>query len=152
MKTQPIDPKSSPMNIEQRMRTVRTIWFAMTITIGLYYMVTLFAGRPEDIEPNDTLSLALLIAGVSSVLVSFLVKHRLISRAIEQRQVQQVQQAYIVAWIMSEVPALLGMLDFFRTSHPHFYVLFIIAAVGELLHFPRREHFEHASINPPITL
>lgn len=53
---------------------------------------------------------------------------------------------------MSEVAALLGLLDFFITSDPYFYALFIIAALGELFHFPRREHFENASFNPPINL
>ena len=151
MKTQPIDPNSAQMDIDQRIGRVRTIWLALLITVGLYYGLTVFTEKSENIEPNDTLSLALLIAGVATVLVSFLVKHKLISRAIDQRQVLQVQQGYIVAWAMSEVAALLGLLDFFTTSHPHYYVLFIVAAVGELLHFPRREHFEHASINPPIT-
>lgn len=145
-------PNDAPVDIEQRMRTVRIVWMALLVNIGLFYFLTRAAGRPENIEPNDTLSLTLLAAGVSTVLVSFLVKSKLIGRAIEQRQVQQVQQGYIVAWAMSEVAALLGLLDFFITSDPYFYALFIIAALGELFHFPRREHFENASFNPPVNL
>ena len=134
------------------MRTVRTLWLALLVNVGLFYFLTRVATRPENLEPNNTLSLALLAAGVSTVLVSFVVKSKLVSRAIEQRQVQQVQQGYIVAWAMSEVAALLGLLDFFITSDPYFFALFIIAALGELFHFPRREHFENASFNPPINL
>ena len=131
---------------------MRTLWLALLVNVGLFYFLTRVAARPENLEPNNTLSLALLAAGVSTVLVSFVVKSKLIGRAIEQRQVQQVQQGYIVAWAMSEVAALLGLLDFFITSDPYFYALFIIAALGELFHFPRREHFENASFNPPINL
>lgn len=138
------------ISLEQRMRTVRTLWLALLLSIAMYYVLTLFAGRPETLQRNDTLSLALLIAAVSTVLVSFLVKSKLVNRAIDQRQVQHVQQGYLVGWVICEMAALLGLLDFFLTSHPHFYVLFIVAVIGDLFHFPRREHFEHASVNPPI--
>ena len=150
MNAQQTDPSNAQMSIEQRMRSVRTVWFALLVNIGLFYMLTRFADRPENIEPNNTLSLALLAVAVSAALISFLVKHKLISQAIERRQVQQVQQGYIVAWAVSEVAALLGLLDFFLTSDPYFYVLFIIAALADLLHFPRREHFENASFNRPF--
>jgi hypothetical protein len=152
MNTQPIDPKRSQTNIEARIRTVRTLWLALLLSIVMYYVFTIFAGRPETLERNDTMSLALLIVGVATVLVSFLVKKKLVNQAIEQRQTLHVQQGYLVAWVMCEVAALLGLLDFFLTSHPHFYVLFIVAALGDLLHFPRREHFELASPNPGMQL
>jgi drug/metabolite transporter (DMT)-like permease len=152
MNTQPIDPKRSQTNIEARIRTVRTLWLALLLSIVMYYVFTIFAGRPENLERNDTMSLALLIVGVATVLVSFLVKKKLVNQAIEQRQTLHVQQGYLVAWVMCEVAALLGLLDFFLTSHPHFYVLFIVAALGDLLHFPRREHFELASPNPGMQL
>jgi hypothetical protein len=152
MNTQPIDPKRSQTNIEARIRTVRTLWLALLLSIVMYYVFTIFAGRPETIERNDTMSLALLIVGVATVLVSFLVKKKLVNQAIEQRQTLHVQHGYLVAWVMCEVTALLGLLDFFLTSHPHFYVLFIVAAVGDLLHFPRREHFELASATPGMQM
>lgn len=152
MKHEPTDPHSAQMNLEQRMRTVHILWVALVFSVGLYYLFTIFVGRPENLAPNNTVSLALLAAGVSTTLVSFLVKNRLINRAIEQRQVQQVQQGYILSWAMCEVAALLGLMDFFLTSDPYFYVFFIIAALGELLHYPRREHFENASFSSPLNL
>ena len=152
MKPQSTDSNNAQLNVDQLLRTVRIVWLALLINVGLFYLLTNFADRPANIEPNSTLSLALLAAGVSSTLASFLVKNRLISRAIEQRQVQQVQQGYIVAWAMCEVAALLGLVDFFLTSDPYFYAPFVIAALGELLQFPRRDHFENASFNPPINL
>jgi hypothetical protein len=152
MKPESTDPNTAQMNLDQRMRTVRILWLALLVNVGLFYLLTNFADRPENLEPNSTLSLALLAAGVSTTLVSFLVKNRLISRAIDRQMVEQVQQGYIVAWAMCEVSALLGLMDFFLTNDPYFYVLFIIAAGGELLHYPRREHFENASPMPPISL
>ena len=130
--------------VELRLRTMRTLWFALFATVGIYYAFTIFRGRAEDREPNPTLSLILIVIGVSTTLISFVIKSKLINLAIEKQRVQLVQQAYIVAWAMTEVAALLGMLDFFATGHRHYYILFIIAACGMLLHAPRREHVVNA--------
>lgn len=62
------------------------------------------------------LSLILLVIAVWTTLMSFLIKGKLLSKAIEQGQVQQVQQAYVVAWAVTEVGALLGVLDYFMST------------------------------------
>jgi uncharacterized membrane protein len=144
MNTRSANQTNQPENIELRMRTMRTLWLALFGTVFLYYMLTLFTGRSEDVTPNNTLSLILLALAVSATLVSFPVKHKLLKRAIEQRQVQGVQQAYIVGWAVNEVAALLGLFDFFRTANRYYYVPFLIAAIGQLFHYPRREHVEAA--------
>jgi hypothetical protein len=138
-------PANQPHNVELRMRTLRILWFALFLSVGMYYVFTLFAERSPDLKPNNTMSIALIGVGVSMVLVSFLVKSKLLARAIDQQQLLLVQQAYVVALAMCEVPALLGMLDFFTTADPNYYVLMIIAAIAQLLHFPRREHVENAA-------
>jgi hypothetical protein len=129
---------------------MRTIWIAMFMSIGFYYAFTFVAKRPENVEPNSTLFLVLVGIAVSTVLISFPVKNKLISQAIEQQHVPLVQQAYIVAWALSEVAALLGLLDFYLTGNRYFYVLFLIAVFAQLLHFPRREHVINASFKKPI--
>lgn len=130
--------------VELRLRTMRTLWFALFASVGLYFLFTIYVGRSENIEPNPTLSLILIVIGVSTTLISFVIKSKLINLAIEQQRVQLVQQAYIVAWAITEVAALLGMLDFFATGHRHYYILFIIAACGMLGQAPRREHVVNA--------
>lgn len=136
-------------NIELRIRTMRTLWFAMFMSIVMYYMLTFFVGRSENVEPNDTLFLVLSFIALSMTLISFPVKNKLISRAVEQQRVQLVQQAYIVALALTEVAALLGLLVFFMTGHRYYYILFLIGALGQLLHFPRREHVVNASFKSP---
>lgn len=120
------------------------------MSIVLYYGLTFVLGPREGTASNDMLSLVLLVAGIATVLISFPIKSRLITYAIQQQRVQLVQQAYIVALALAEVPALLGLLDFLATGHRHFYVLFLIAALGQVLHFPRREHVVNASSKTPI--
>jgi hypothetical protein len=97
------------------------------------------------VVPNQTLSIAMLGGAMLAVLVSFVIKSKLLSRAIEQRQPGMVQQAYVVAWAVNEVAALLGVLDHFGTGNRYYYVQILIAACGLLLHFPRREHVMNAA-------
>ena len=137
-------------NVEVRMRTMRTLWIAMIMSVGAYYVFTIFLGRRVDVEPNSTLFLVFVAIGLSITFISFPIKNKLISQAIEQQHVPLVQQAYILAWAMSEIPALLGLLDFFMTGNRYFYVLFLIAVLAQLLHFPRREHVINASFKKPI--
>lgn len=139
MKTQQLE------NIELRLRTMRTLWAALFLSIGVYYVFTLFKGRPEDVGPNPNLTLILVGVGLLTTVISFPIKSRLLNRAVTQQQVQLVQQGYVVAWAVTEFAALLGMLDFFLTDHRHYYILFIISALGQLLHFPRREHVMNAA-------
>lgn len=124
---------------------MRIIWFALIMSIGFYFVLTLFAQRSEDVEPNNMLSMTFLIIAVLTTLVSFLIKSKLLTKAIDEAQVQQVQQAYIVAWAVTEVGALLGVLDYFLTANRYYYVLILIALCGQLLHFPRSEHVINAS-------
>ena len=134
-----------PVTIEQRILTMRILWLAMLLSIVIYYVFTFFVARKEDLAANPKLSLSLLGAAVSTSLISFLIKTKLLSKAVEQRNVGMVQQAYIVTWAITEVAALLGLLDFFTTSDRYYPVLFLIAALGMLLHFPRREPVENAA-------
>ena len=144
------NPNNPQETIDVRLRTMRTLWIGMVLSIGVYFVVSLIAERSEDLQPNPTLSLMLVGGSVFATLIAYLVKSKLLNRAIEQQQLQQVQQAYIVGWAITEVGALLGLLDFFATADRYYYVPFIVAAVGQLLQFPRSEHVLHASRNKPI--
>lgn len=145
-----MNPNDQQPNIELRIRTLRTLWMALLLSIVVYYVFTIFVKPAGEPTPNPTLSLALLLAGISTTLVSFLIKSRLLSRAVEQQQVPWVQQAYIAGWAINEVAALLGVFDFFVTGHRHYYFLFIVAACGLLLHFPRREAVINAAFKNTV--
>ena len=144
MNTQPMN-QNDPQAIELRIRTMRTLWMALLASIGGYFVLTIFAKRSEDITPNPTLSLILLVVGISTTLIAFLIKNRLLARAVDQQQVPLVQQAYVVGWAVNEVAALLGVIDFFVAGHRHYYILFLISACGLLLQFPKRESVVNAA-------
>ena len=136
------DPQNS---VEVRLRTMRTLWLAMLLSLFMYYVFTLFATRPPNGAPNNTIFLVLACAAVVAALISFPIKSALVKKAIDQQQPAMVQQAYIVAWAVTEVGGLLGILDFYLTGDRYYYVMLIIAACGQLLHAPKREHLVNAS-------
>ena len=119
---------------------MRIIWIGLISSVGIYYVITFFVQRSPDVAPNPTLSLALAVAAVSAIAVSFLIKAKLLGKAMEQQNIGMVQQAYIVTWAITEVAALLGLLNFFSTSDRYYHLFFAFAALGLLLHMPRREH------------
>ena len=129
---------------------MRMLWFAMLMSIAVYFVFTLFAQRKESLEPNPTISLTLLCVAVLMVLVAFLIRSKLLSKAVEQQNTAMAQQAYVVTWAITEVAALLGLLDFFLTTDRYYYVLLIIAVLGLLLHFPRREHVVNAGFKSSV--
>lgn len=135
-------------NIEIRIRTIRTLWFALFVSVGLYFALTFFVQRSEN-QPNATLFLVLAAVSVTTVAASFIIKTNFLSRAEQQQQVSLVQQGYVVASALTEVPALLGLVDYFTTGNDYYYVFFIISALGMLLHFPRRDHVLNAAYKQP---
>ena len=72
--------------------------------------------------------------------VSVAIKKRFLNQSVEQQRPPLVQQGYVIAWAVTEVAALLGLLDFYLTGNRDYFLRFIIAACGQLLHFPRRQH------------
>ena len=124
---------------------MRTIWIAMLVSIGAYYVFTIIRGRPEALSPNPTVSFALLIGATMAAIVSFPIKSKLLAQAVDKQQVPMVQQAYVIAWAITEVGAIFGLLDFFMTGNRYFFAPMIIAACVQLLHFPRREAILNAA-------
>ena len=124
-----------------KMRTLRTLWVALCLSIvNLYVMTQLALTRNPEAPMNNALSLTLVAVGLLATLVAVLVRQRFLTKSAEEQRLDMVQQGYVIAGAITEVAALLGLVDFFLTSNRYYYVLFIIAACGQLLNFPRRQH------------
>ena len=143
MTTQPDNPQE---NVELLIRKMRLLWLGSLVSLAVFCGFIYFMAPPRgDAEPNDTLFLVFVAVGLSAMLVSFVVKKRFFAKAEEQQQVELVQQGFIVAVAIAEVASVLGVIDYFVTGDRFYYVLFLISACGQLLHYPRREPFLHAT-------
>jgi hypothetical protein len=141
---QTANPNDTEAKINLRLRTIRTLWLALCISVGLYYVFTLIAGDVKA-APNPPLSLGLAVAGGLLVILSFSIKQKFLRQSVERQDLAVVQVGYITGLAVCEVAALLGMLDHYVTGNRYYYLLFIVAGAGELLHFPRRRHLQEAS-------
>jgi F0F1-type ATP synthase membrane subunit c/vacuolar-type H+-ATPase subunit K len=131
--------------LEVRLRTLRILWSAFLITIGLYVLVTVFAvpwrdAAGED-RDNQTLLAAFAVMGFLSVAASFVLKRHFYGHAAEQSSPAKFQTGFIVAEVFCEVAALLGLVGLFVTHNRYAYALFVLGALGQLLHFPSRDQF-----------
>ena len=135
------DPGSA--TIEERLRTLFILWFAMCISL-LMYLVFIYLA-PVAPAPNPKLTLLLNTAGLIPVAASFLIKQSLLKKAVTAQQVQQVHTAYIVSFALCEVSGFLALFDYRITGSKYYYVGFAIGEIGLLLHFPRKQHLIDAS-------
>lgn len=124
---------------------MRTLWFALLASLPMYLAFTSFAMQRGQTTNNDWLSF--VFAGVATfmVILSFAVKKTLLRRAVETQDIKLVQPAFVVAWAMCEVSALLGVVEYVVAGTRDYIVLFLLSAVGMLLHFPTRQHLINAS-------
>ena len=136
------------IDLNKRYQTMLTLWFALLMSVVMYFVFVQIAAPPTanaENPPNSLLIVGITALGAVLVLVSFLVKRKLLERSIEKQDVGMVQKAMIVALALCEVSALLGLLERFVFGNREYYLLVILAAVGDLFHFPRRSQLEAAS-------
>lgn len=138
-----------PENLDKRYQTQVTLWLALLISVGMYFVFSVLAapaGSAAPRSPPNTLLIVVFSAlGLLFVLGSFPVRQKLLARSVENQNLALVQRALVIACAMCEVSALLGLLEFFLLGIKEYYWLFLLAAGGIALHFPRRINLEAAS-------
>ena len=135
-------------NLNARYQTLLILWFALLMSIGIFFVLTLFAAPKIGDASNPTNSVAVIVitaVGTFIVVLSFVVKRKLLERSVERQDMTLVQQALIVPCAMCEASALLGLFERFSSRSSAAYLLFLLAAAGTALHFPKRGQLEAAS-------
>lgn len=130
--------------VELQHRTMLILWLAFLMTIAMYMFLTFIIPRQET-STNRLLTVVFSAISVFTVGLSFAVKKKFFARAVEQQQTSLVTTGFIMAMALSEVAALLGLVDFMVAGDRYFYLLMAISFVGLALHFPKRQDLEAAS-------
>ena len=132
------------IDLDKQYRALLTLWVALLLSFGAFFLVTLFitpgTGTEPGQAPNKLLVLVSSAVGSFLVVLSFAVKRKLLQRSVEKQDVSLVQKSLIVPSIMCEGCVWIGVLQHLMLGHREYYLLFLVAAVGMLLHFPRRDH------------
>ncbi|HEX5708001.1 MAG TPA: hypothetical protein VFX96_11935 [Pyrinomonadaceae bacterium] len=140
-------------NVEKRLRTMRILWAVFLWNVFLFVLLVYVAADDERAESGagpapegiPTLLAVLFAIGLASVALSFVLKPRYFRQAVDEQKPEHVQTGLIVALVLCEVAALLGVVAMFVIGHRYGYLLFALAAVGQMLHYPRREQLLAAS-------
>jgi ATP/ADP translocase len=136
------------VDLNKRYQTMLILWFALLMSVVMYFVFLQFAAPAianAENQPNSRLIVVINALGAVFVLASFVVKRKLLERSVEKQDVVLVQKAMVFACALCEVSALLGLLERFVVGNREYYLLFILAAVGDLFHVPRRSQLEAAS-------
>ena len=120
---------------QYRMRVV--IWAAMLGSIPMYGVIMKMV-RPDAASPNPALESALLVAAAAVVATSFGVKSFFFQRARALNNPAMVRVGELIAFSLCEMAALFGLVLWFLAAAPRSFWFLVLAAVGQLLHFPRR--------------
>lgn len=148
MMNQPTNQTGRDTGLEARLRTMRILWGVFLVTIGMYVLICVFVLPPSDAAVQDanntTLLTALAAFAVGALAASFLLKGRIYAQAIQQSDPAKFQTGFIIAEALCEVAALFGLVGLFVTNIRYAYLLFALGALGQLLHFPRREQLAAA--------
>jgi hypothetical protein len=137
------NPQQVEAKVEARHKVFLIVWFALFVSVMLFVVLVLVAGSKGT--PNPTLSYALLGIGSITVLVSFLLKQQMVTKAINHNDIAALQSAHIMSLALCESAALFGVLDRFITGSQTSWFLFAVAVIGILLHFPRKDHIRAVS-------
>jgi hypothetical protein len=139
------------IDLDTRYRTMLILWFALLMSVVMFFVLTIVAAPVPFDEDRDAPTSVILfaLAGVGTFLVvlSFAVKRKMLQRSVEKQEPMLVQQAMIVACAMCEVSALMGTFERFAIGSGDHYLLFLVSAIGIVLHFPKRDHLLAASWN-----
>ena len=133
-------------NIDGRYRVMLVLWLGFFSSLGFYYVVSLFIQLPDaDAAQSRILTFAFTTLGILIVVVAIVVKQKFLTQSVEKQEINLVQTGLIVGLALCEAAALFGLMDRVVTGNRYYFVLLLIAAIGMLLHFPRREHLLAAS-------
>ncbi|MGH9967111.1 MAG: hypothetical protein ACREBG_04670 [Pyrinomonadaceae bacterium] len=133
-------PMNEQATLDARFRTMVTLWFALLMSVAMFFLLAFLAGRGEEVRENQVLSISFAAVGTLAVIASRFVNKRFLTQSIDKQEVGLVQTGMIAACALCEVAAMLGLTDHFLTGNRYFYVPMIISVIGMLLNFPRRDH------------
>lgn len=140
-------------NIENQYKTLVVLWAALLMS-QLLFLVLIYFIKPEVFRfdfakpflgENPTIVILFAFLGISTFLMSFVLKKKQLDAAVEKQNPAYVQTALIVACALCEATTLFGLLLVFLFAYQYFFLWFALAALGMILHFPRREHLINAS-------
>ncbi|MDQ6787324.1 MAG: hypothetical protein M3033_11005 [Acidobacteriota bacterium] len=137
----------------QSTNTLAILWYALLSSQLMFLIVLAFAKREvfnfdfskPVLGENASVIIACAVLGVSTFLLSFVLRKKFINQAINQQKPALVQTALIVGCALCEATTLLGLILAFAFNYSYFFLWFALGILGTVLHYPRAENISAAS-------
>ncbi len=132
--------------VETQYKTMAIVWFGLFMA-QIMFLVVLFVAKPEvyrfdfskpSLGENPVLVIALAILGISTFLLSFLMKKKFLAQSVSEQSTAHVQTAMIIACALCEATTLFGLVLAFTITYQFFFAWFALGLMGTILHFPKR--------------
>lgn len=140
-------------NVEGKYRAITIVWFALLVS-QLMFLVVMFFAKPELFKfdfsksllgDNPPITIAFAVLGISTFLLSFVLKRKFINQAISEQKTAHIQSGVIIGCALCEATSLFGFTLAFVANYQYFFLWFALGILGIILHFPRRDDFIAAS-------
>ena len=141
-------------NANAQYQTLVIIWGALLMS-QFMFLVIIFVTKPElynfDFSKpllggeNFVVIILLAILGISTFLLSFVLKKKFLAQAVNEQKPALVQTAMIVGCALCEATTLFGLVLAFAFSYQYFFAWFALGILGIILHFPKRDNLFAAS-------
>ena len=145
--------KAKPIKVEYQ--TLVAIWLALLISQLVFFEVVSYVkpdiftaeARGSILQTSPLVTVVFAAIAILFFVLSFVLKRQYMRRAIQDRDASCVQTGLLLGCLLSEVSSILGLVLAFVFNHPYFYFWLALAALGIVLHFPRKGNLDAASSN-----
>ena len=125
-----------------RQRGLLLIWGVQLFSVASFLLFTrLVEVQPGEGDSGRLLLVGLGLAALAAFGLSFPVRAKLLAQSAVQNRPDLASTAYVLAFALCEACAVFGVVAHFTTGAREALYFFLPAALGLLLHYPRRAHF-----------
>jgi len=112
-----LESETMELDLNKRYQTMIILWFALLMSVVMYFVMSQLA-PPATAPPNSILTFTLTAIGTFLVVVSFVIKQKLLRRSVDEQDISLVQKALVIACAFCEAAAVLGLVERFAISGP----------------------------------
>ena len=140
-------------SIEQIYRTNLILWSAFLLSQSVFFMVLYFA-KPElfkfdftkpFIGENFVVVVAFGFIAIMNLFIGLFLRMQGVQQAIDEQKPLMLQSALILGLAFCESLSILGLVLAFGFNYQYFFLWFILAIIGMMLHYPKRQNYHDAS-------
>lgn len=155
-----MEPLEEQNNIVETQQKMVVVWGAMLTSQFIFLTVLYFMKKgifnidlSQPLGGNNP-ALVSIAAGMSltTLVISFLLRSRMLKQSEIDQNVSLVQTALVVSYALCESISLVGFMLAMLADYQYFFLWFAGGIAGIVLHFPRKEYISRATYKRSQTL